>query len=226
MGELTRNFDWSKTSIGPLGTWPQSLKTTLSIILNSKFPMFLFWGPEHICFYNDSYRPSLGNNGKHPAALGMPGKTVWPEIWKDIRPLINQVMERGEATWSEDQLLPIYRNGKLEDVYWTFSYSPVIEESGNIAGVFVTCSETTEKVLLVNRLKASEQQFQNLVNQAIIGIVVLIGEEMRVEIVNDMYGWLISRTTAELLGKNLFDIIPELADPFRALLDTVRITGL
>jgi len=152
MGELTRQYDWSRTSLGTPDNWPQSLRTTLSIILNSKFPMFLFWGQELLCFYNDAYRPSLVNNGKHSYALGQPGVDVWPDIWATIKPLIDQVLAGGEASWSEDQLLPIYRNGQLEDVYWTFSYSPVSDESGKPAGVFVTCTETTEKVKNIKEL--------------------------------------------------------------------------
>lgn len=136
MGRLMRSKDWSLTPVGIPDTWPQSLRTTLSIILSSKFPMFFFWGPENVCFYNDAYRPSPGEKGKHPESLGMKGMDVWPEIWKDIYPLIEQVLSGGDATWAEDQLLPIYRNGSLEDVYWTFSYSPVTDESGKLAGIW------------------------------------------------------------------------------------------
>src|SRR5688572_32581203 len=108
MGKLMRSRDWSRTPLGPPVEWPQSLRTTLSIILNSKFPMFLWWGPELICFYNDAYRPSLGNDGKHPHILGMRAEEAWSEIWATIKPLIDQVLSGGGATWSEDQLIPIY----------------------------------------------------------------------------------------------------------------------
>ncbi len=161
MGEICRSINWSATVLGSPETWPQSLRTTLSIILNSKFPMFLFWGPDLICFYNDAYRPSLGNKGKHPA-VGQKGKDLWPEIWDDIKPLIDNVLNGGEASWSEDQLLPIYRNGQLEDVYWTFSYSPVADESGKPAGVFVTCTETTDKVISLKDLQHSNASKQLL----------------------------------------------------------------
>src|SRR6187402_2897756 len=137
MGQLTREFDWSTTALGAPEGWSQSLLTTISIILNSRFPMFLWWGPELIQFYNDAYRPSLGNEGKHPNALGQRGEECWPEIWPVIKPLIDQVLADGESSWSENQLIPIYRNNTLEDVYWTFSYSRVIDESGNAAGVLV-----------------------------------------------------------------------------------------
>ena len=169
MGKLTREKDWSKTTLGDPRSWPQSLRTTLSIILNSKFPMFLFWGEELICFYNDAYRPSLGKEGKHPSILGMKGKEAWPEIWLIIQPLIDQVLAGGGATWNEDQLIPIYRNGKIEDVYWTFSYSPVNDESGKPAGVFVTCSETTDKVVTRRKLKDSKDQLEFAIDAARLG---------------------------------------------------------
>ena len=119
----------------------------LALFSTPNFPCFYFGVNELICFYNDAYRPSLGKDGKHPSILGMRGIDAWPEIWLIIQPLIDQVLAGGEATWNEDQLIPIYRNGKIEDVYWTFSYSPVNDESGKPAGVFVTCTETTDKVV-------------------------------------------------------------------------------
>jgi len=168
MGELVRAYDWENSIIGPVDNWPQSLCNTLSFLLNSKFPMFLWWGEELIQFYNDGYRPSFGQEGKHPTALGQRGADCWQEIWPDIKPLIDQIFAGGEASWSEDQLLPIYRNGKLEDVYWTFSYSPVYD-NGKVAGVFVTCSETTEKVKTIRQLKESEQQLSFTIEAAEFG---------------------------------------------------------
>ncbi|WP_460973482.1 PAS domain-containing sensor histidine kinase [Spirosoma migulaei] len=169
MGELTRRYDWSTTVLGSPDHWPQSLRTTVSILLTSKFPMFLWWGPELIQFYNDAYRPSLGNNGKHPKALGQSGAECWPEIWPTIKPLIDQVLTGGEATWSEDQLIPIYRNGQLEDVYWTFSYSPVKDESGQPTGVLVTCTETTEKIVSVQHLQESKDLLEFAIEATELG---------------------------------------------------------
>ena len=169
LGKITREKDWNKTVLGPPESWPQSLRTTLSIILNSRFPMFLFWGTDLICFYNDAYRPSLGKDGKHPSILGMKGEEAWEEIWDIIKPLIDQVLAGTGATWSEDQLIPIYRNGKIEDVYWTFSYSPVNDESGKPAGVFVTCSETTEKVRIHQELEESKSQLEFAIEAAELG---------------------------------------------------------
>ena len=156
MGALTRDFDWSRTSVGSPDEWPQSLRTVVAMILSSKFPMFLWWGEDLVQFYNDAYRPSLGNTGKHPAALGQKGADCWPEIWDVIYPLIKQVKSTGEATWSEDQLIPIYRNGKIEDVYWTFGYSAIYDDADKVAGVFVVCTETTEKVNNLRQLRESK----------------------------------------------------------------------
>src|SRR5690606_19047376 len=152
---------WSKTSLGAPENWPQSLRTTLSIILNSKFPMFLWWGPELICFYNDAYRPSLGENGKHPIILGLTAKEAWQEIWSIINPFIEHVLNGDGGVWRENQLIPIYRNGKLEDVYWTFSYSPVHDESDKIAGVMVVCNETTENIATFKKLEVSNNRYLN-----------------------------------------------------------------
>jgi PAS domain S-box-containing protein len=168
MGRLTREKDWSGTPVGAPSGWPQSLRTILYVILNAKFPMFLWWGEELICFYNDAYRPSLGNRGKHPGILGMPAKEAWTEIWDVIKPLIDQVLAGG-STFSEDQLIPIYRNDQLEDVYWTFSYSPVIGEHTKPEGVLVTCQETTEKVKTLQSLLEREDQLLFTIEAADLG---------------------------------------------------------
>lgn len=225
MGALIRDLNWASTSLGPITSWPQSLITTLSIITHSKFPMFLFWGADLICFYNDAYRQSLGNDGKHPGALGKHGEEVWPEIWPVIKPLIDQVFAGGEATWGANQLIPIYRNGQLEDVYWTFSYSPVMGESGKPEGVFVTCTETTETVQTMQKMQFSEQRFQNLIRNATVGIAVLIGKELSIDIVNEAYADLIGRKSDELRGQKIFDIVPESEEHFRPMIESVRLTG-
>ena len=152
MGELIRRKDWSLTALGSLDSWPQSLRTALSIVVNSRYPMFLFWGPNAICLYNDGYRPSLGAH-KHPQALGQEGRACWAEIWEIIGPQIEAVTTRAEATWFEDQLVPFDRNGYLEEIYFTYSYSPVRDESGSVGGTLVVCAETTERVLIERRLR-------------------------------------------------------------------------
>jgi PAS domain S-box-containing protein len=179
MGALTRAFNWPETSLGPANEWPQSLRTTLGIVLHSAFPMFLFWGDELLCFYNDAYRPSLGTNGKHPGILGKPAKEAWPEIWDFIGPLIQQVMTTGEPVWFEDQLVPIYRNGRLEDVYWTFSYSPAYNDTGQVGGVLVTCTETTAKVANLKKLEENNGQLTLAITTAEANEQALRASEQR-----------------------------------------------
>jgi len=152
MRALCRALDWGATPLGPVAGWSHSLRTTAAALLASRHPMFLFWGPELVQLYNDAYRPSLGEGGRHPRALGMRGREFWTDIWDVIGPQIEQVMTAGVATWHEDQLLPIERNGRLEEVYWTYSYSPVRDDDGSIAGTLVVCQETTSRVVAERRL--------------------------------------------------------------------------
>ncbi|MEZ0539780.1 PAS domain-containing sensor histidine kinase [Fibrella arboris] len=187
--------------------------------------MLIFWGQELITFYNDAFRPSLGNNGKHPSSLGQPGEVSWAESWPVIGPMIYNIMAGGEAVWFEDQKLPLYRDGRMGYAYWTYSFSPVVDDTGAVNGVLVTCSETTGAVENLQRLGDSEQRFQHLIRRATVGIIVLIGEEMRISIVNDAYGKLIGRTYDELIGKNLFEVIPEAEAYFRPLAEGVRQSG-
>lgn len=232
MGELTRCFDWSTNVLGHPETWPQSLLTTLSIILGSKFPMFLWWGTELIQFYNDAYRPSLGNQGKHPKALGQQGKDCWPEIWPIIKPLIDKVKGGGEATWQEDALIPIFRNGHLEDVYWTFSYSRVIDGVGEVGGVLVTCFETTDKVKTqqninqtLSDLAASEFRLNNLITRAPVAIGVLKKRALVIETANEKLLQFAGKTEA-VIGKPLAVAVPELeGHPFLQTLDDVYTSG-
>ena len=149
-GELARSVDWARTPLGPPGAWPQSLKTVVGVILQSRHPMFLWWGPELIQVYNDAYLPSFGV-GKHPAAMGQRGRECWQEIWPIIWPQIDDVMSRRRSSWNEDQLVPVFRNGRLEEVYWTYGYSPVLDDRGGVGGVLVVVTETTSQVVVSRR---------------------------------------------------------------------------
>lgn len=146
MGKIIQEFDWAGTSVGQIHSWPQSLRTSLSIILKSKFPMVVLWGADYSFFYNDAYRPTLGNDNKHPHVLGKPASSIWSESWEAVRPMLEKVYHEGESLLMEDLLIPIFRNGRPEDVYWTFSYGPIVDESDSVGGVFITCLETTERV--------------------------------------------------------------------------------
>lgn len=145
MARRCREFDWGTTSLGPVDQWPGSLKTIASTVLASRQPMFLWWGRDLVQIYNDAYRPSLGSE-HHPAALGARGRTFFAEIWPIIGPQIESAFA-GHATWNEDQVVPITRDGRLRQRFWTYGYTPVRNEAGAVAGVLVTALETTEQVL-------------------------------------------------------------------------------
>ncbi|MEO6096728.1 MAG: ATP-binding protein [Fibrobacteria bacterium] len=151
MGAMMRAHDWSNSRLGPESQWPQSLRTSISIVLDSKFPMYIAWGRDYTQFYNDGYRPILGSS-KHPRALGISTRETFAEIWDIIGPMFDGVME-GTATGFEDYLLPLERHGFVEECYFTFSYSPIREEGGGVGGVLVTVTETTKRVLGERRLK-------------------------------------------------------------------------
>ncbi|MDI1255488.1 MAG: PAS domain-containing protein [Flavobacterium sp.] len=158
LSKIIGDKDWSTTAIGPIETWPLSLRSTLGIMLNSKFPMLLFWGHELTCFYNDACYKGMGISGKHADILGKSGAEVLPEIWHIILPIIDKLHLTTEASWHEDQWLPIIRNGKLEDTYWTSSYSPVNDESGKFEGILVTLNDVTEKVEAHKKMEDAEER--------------------------------------------------------------------
>jgi PAS domain S-box-containing protein len=151
MGALMRSTDWSKTKLGPVEQWPTSLRTMLGVVLGSRFPMLLWWGPDLLHLYNDGYRPMLTD--KHPASLGAPGAQVWAEIWDVVGPLAKGVQQGGPATWTEDLQLFITSGGLAEERYFTFSYSPVPGDDGRVGGVLGTVQETTAKVLSERQIR-------------------------------------------------------------------------
>src|SRR5262245_9908863 len=151
MAQRMRELDWSTTPLGPVEKWPQSLRTSVGTCLNCAFPIVLWWGPELTILYNDEYRTALGPE-KHPSALGQPGAVVWSEIWDVIEPMLSQVYTLGKPTRSRDLMLHIDR-GYLEEAYFSFSYSPIHDEDGKVAGIFCPVIETTEKVIGERRLR-------------------------------------------------------------------------
>jgi signal transduction histidine kinase/ActR/RegA family two-component response regulator len=158
---LMRRVDWAATAVGPVQSWPSSLKALLSMMLSARHPMFLWWGPDLVQFYNDGYVPSFGV-GRHPSALGQMGPECWADIWDIIGPEIAGVVATGEATFHEDALVPIFRNGRMEEVYWTYGYSPVFETNGSVAGVLVVVTETTARTVALRRLRTAQILAQKL----------------------------------------------------------------
>ena len=152
LGALMRATDWSQTPLGPAEAWPPSLRTTVSVMLASPFPTLLMWGPEYVQLYNDSFRLLVGE--KHPEALGLPIRQTFAEVWDTIRALFEEVKRTGKASYSENQLFLLLRQGFLEESYFTFSYVPARDEHGEIVGLINFAKETTGQVLGERRFKA------------------------------------------------------------------------
>ncbi|RPD45737.1 sensor histidine kinase [Hymenobacter sediminis] len=149
MGERIRQFEWSATSLGPVHSWPQSLRTAVRIMLGSRFPMMVHWGPELVHFYNDGYAAIL--QAKHPGALGQPAEPWWREMWPFLLDIFTSVLA-GHTTYFENGLVLPNRRGFVEEAYFTFSHSPIFDEAGAVGGIFVTALETTTTVLQQRRL--------------------------------------------------------------------------
>lgn len=151
MARLIRNFDWTSTPVGPPKGWPASLRSAVRLMLNTQHPMFIWWGEDLVQFYNDAYRATMGSE-MHPAALGARGRECWADIWPIIGPQIDMVMAGLGSTWNVDQLVPIVRHRKREDVWWTYGYSP-IDLDDRVGGVLVVCTDVTERHLYAEALK-------------------------------------------------------------------------
>ncbi len=151
LGRLIRDHDWSQTPLGRLDSWPQSLKTSVNLILNARHPMWVGWGRDATFLYNDAYIQVL-SLAKHPSALGMPTAEVWPEIWDICGPLVDKVFQKGEASFLDDVRFLMNRGDFIEETYYSFSYSPILDESGAVAGLFCPSTEVTPKVINARRL--------------------------------------------------------------------------
>ncbi len=220
---LIESMDWSKSTLGPIASWPMSLHIILSAVLNSRFPMFVFWGPDHYCFYNNAAR--FRSVGRHPYVLGKKGADAWEEKWMIYKPMIDRVIEFGETNWVEDQAIPIVADGKNTDSYATYSYSPLYDESGRRVGVLVTGFDSTEKVKNLKKLEDSEQTLRNLILQAPVGIVMLRGSDFVIEDANDHY-FLLTNRNESIIGKRVIELAPEIEHGLLKELQQVRETGI
>jgi signal transduction histidine kinase len=227
VGALMRARDWSTSPLGDPAGWPQSLRTVVGLLLQSRFPMFVAWGPDLGFLYNDSYAEILGK--KHPGALGTRFYDIWSEIWPDISPLIDAAMA-GKASYREDLPLVMNRKGYDEQTWFTFSYSPVRDEGGKVAGMFCACSETTQRVLTERALRDSEGRFRALnetlerrVTEALaerkLFADIVEGTDAFVQVIDLEYRWLAINRAASDEFERAFGVRPQVGD---AVLDLLR----
>lgn len=215
MAEFVKQHDWGLTAAGPVDNWPDSLCVTINTVLNSPFPMVLYWGRDLIVFYNDALRAILGSGGKHPHILGKKASEAWSEIWSSIEPAFQQVLAGGKAAVLHDQLLPVFRHGRIEQVYWTVTLSPVQSRSGIVEGVLASSAETT------NRLT----RLFSVVENSSSPIAIFKGPDFIIEEANtaslDLWN-----APAEAIGRPLLELFPQVKDhPFVKILREVSATG-
>jgi len=225
MGQHIREYDWDNSPLGNPSGWPQALKLTVRLILSSGHPMFIWWGPNLIQFYNDGYRASIGSD-RHPGAIGQQGKDCWAEIWPIIGPQIDTVMRGEGSVWRENALVPITRDGQLQDVYWTYTYDPIYDEDApsHVGGVLVIVSETTRHVVEQKRKIAEEARWRQLFTKSPAFMCVLTGPTHIFEYANPRYLELIGNR--DVINKPVHDAFPEVAEQgFTELLDFVYSSG-
>ena len=225
MGALMRAHDWGSSPLGAPERWPQPLRTAIRLLLNTGHPMYVWWGPDLLCFYNDAYRRSIGPE-RHPSSLGRPAREVWAEIWDIIGPQIDLVMAGGGATWQENALVPITRNGRREEVYWTYSYGPIDDDAApnGVGGVLVVCTETTEQVVSRRQATRDAEHLARLFQQAPGFMALLRGPDHVFELVNPAYAVLVGR--GDLIGQPVRAVFPDIeGQGFFELLDSVFASG-
>jgi PAS domain-containing protein len=219
--ELIEEFNWGRTPLGRRAQWPASLKTILQVVLTSPFPMFIVWGHDRRLIYNDSYVQILGD--LHPAALGRPFFDVWPDVQDTVEPIIADALA-GRGSYFENLEVELRRYSRLEQAWFTFSYSPIFDEGGSIPGALCVCVETTAQIRAEHRLSGERERLRKMFNQAPGFIAVLDGPDHVFSMANAAYFQLVGRD--DIMGKTVAAALPEVAEQgFIELLDSVYKTG-
>lgn len=222
LGRLIRAHDWENTPLGPPGSWPQSLRSALSICLHSSFPTAIYWGSELRLLYNDAWAPIPAE--RHPWALGRPGAEVWSDIWDVVGPQFARVLETGEGFSTFNQLLPMMRDGARQETYWNYSFTAIRGEDGSVVGIFNQGNETTNAVIARRQAEAEVERLGNLFAQAPGAVAILRGSSHFIEIANPAYEELVGRS--DIVGKTVAEALPEVVGQgFLELLDRVLETG-
>lgn len=232
MCEIIRTIDWEKSSLGRIETWPISLCTTLGILLHSDLPMFLLWGKDLNCFYNDAFRVTLGVNGRH-SAIGKKGGEIWPEVWKTIGPAIQKIFNNAQPISLHDQTLPYHRKGRSEETFWTYRCNAAFDDNGKVNGVLVTCTEagsrfaiedqrtldqelekqlkerTSKLVLLNENLKKSEQRYHIMIEEVQDYAIIYLNRKGIIENWNAGAEKIKGYKAQEIIGKNFSNFYTE-----------------
>ena len=224
-GAQLRATDWSKSPLGAPADWPRSLKTAVRLMLTTGHPLSIFWGPQAIWLFNDARGVSIGSE-RRATAMAQPGQVVWRESWDIIGPQVAQVMAGDGSTWHENAMVPIFREGRFEEAYWTYSYGPIDDEdiATGVGGVLVIGNETTEQILAEKRAVTQTARLARLFDQSPGYIAVTEGPEHRIEFVNPNFSLLMGHR--EAAGKAVLKVVPDAGERgYLERLDKVYQTG-
>ena len=220
-GAILREHDWSASPLGAPATWPPALKTLVGVMLGSKQPMLIVWGPDYITLYNDGYAAMCG--ARHPAALGGSFRDLWHDIWDAVEPILVRAYA-GEATHRDGIAFIMHRNGYPEETFFSFGYTPVRDEAGRVAGMFCVCTETTGRLQAEREASAGRRRLEQLFAQAPSFMAVLRGPDHRFELANPAYLRLVG--DRPVIGRTVADALPDaVAQGYLDLLDTVYRSG-
>ena len=241
-GRQLRGIDWSRHPLGPPSGWSSCFRTTLGIVYGARHPVLLWWSKDLYQFHNDAYVPAIGADKQHQA-LGQRAEDCWAEAWAIIGPQIEEVWRTKQACHHTDFLVPVVRDGQLREAWWTYGYSPVIEQDGSVVGILCVCNETTQQILATRALHASQdllqrsqteaqaakQELHDFMMQAPIGFCILSGPRHVYTLINSAYLQMChdGRAATEFMGKEVRDVLPELAGQgYFEMLDEVYRTGV
>jgi PAS domain S-box-containing protein len=209
MADLIRTHNWASTPLGPIATWSDALLLSVNLMLSCRFPAVILWGQEMIQFYNDGYRPLMTE--KHPTALGQSARDCWKEAWHLIGPQWEAVLANGETTYMKEVLVPVIRNGRLQDIYWTYSYSPIYSSAGTVDGILIVCHDVTDEVHAVHKLRESEARATRVL-ESIGDAVIVTDADTRVirmnPVAESLTGWTAAKAYARPLTE-VFHVVDE-----------------
>jgi PAS domain S-box-containing protein len=226
MADLIRAHDWSSTPLGGVEDWSEGLLSSVNLMLACAFPSLVFWGEELVQLYNDAFIPLLSE--RHPSGLGQKAEECWSDAWQIVGPNLRRVMDDRETVYHQNAIVPIIRDGRLQDIRWTYSYSPIFGSDGAVLGVLVICQDITREVGAVQDLRESETRASRIL-QSIGDAVIVTDPETRITQMNSvaeqLTGWKLGAAKGELLA-NVFQIVNEATrQPLESPADKVRSTG-
>ncbi|HYG01399.1 MAG TPA: ATP-binding protein [Chryseosolibacter sp.] len=214
--DYIRHYDWENSGLGSPERWSATFKIAFSVLASARFPVILFWGEDNLCFYNSFVSSAISQYQPHPTAFGLPAKELWKSA-SAFDPLLNDA--KADDATAVDQV-SLFLEACFNHTLTGFNVSSVQDEDQNTCALLVTCFPQVKEEIPV----ASDHRFQKLVEQASVGILVVTGDDFRIDIINEMFGRLIGHSTAPLLGKPFFQLLPETEKAFRSPIDRVRAT--